>query len=139
MVYKYPVATQCILLTAMYQVGGGRLSTVPFVRINITVVRGELSTVPCVRLSIAEGGRLSTVPVVRFIYELVWSLGEGTVSDRPPPVSGGSKLNNLTCGVERKKTVAPGSGVKNEQMDGVERLPVTLFFPHRFQPFSAPR
>ena len=38
-------------------------------------------------------------PVFSFMYELVWRLEE-TVSDTPPPPSGGSKLNISTYGVE---------------------------------------
>ena len=34
-----------------------------------------------------------------FIYNLVWRFGEGMVPDTPP-LSGGSKLNNSTGGVD---------------------------------------
>ena len=48
----------------------------------------------CSVLYIAQGGGSSLPsPVFGFIYNLVWRLGEGTVSDTPP-LSGGSKLNN---------------------------------------------
>ena len=54
------------LWTALYQAGGGRLSTVLCARF-CTEGRGRISTVPFVRFYIAEvGGRLSIVPCVRF-------------------------------------------------------------------------
>ena len=46
-----------------------------------------------------RGGQLSTVPC-GFIYNLVWRFGVGD-GVRYPPLSRGSKLHNLTCGVEK--------------------------------------
>ena len=43
------------------------------------------------------------VPCVWFDIELSMAFGGGDGVRYPPPLSGGSKLNNLTCGVEKKK------------------------------------
>ena len=58
--------------------GGGRLSTVPCVRLYIAG-RGWLSTIPFVRFYIAEGGTALYRPLCSFLY----SRGEGTALYRP--------------------------------------------------------
>ena len=104
--------------------GEGRLSTVPCVRLYIAeggdgsipspvfgfTKRGvEDSSLPSPVFGFLEhrGERLSTVPCLRFYIGIRWCLGEGTVSDTPPPPVGRSKLNNSTCGVEKKKIGRP--------------------------------
>ena len=103
-----------VLWMALYQAGGGRLSTVPcvgfciagrgrlslcgfilqrgkdgflpsHVRFYIAAGRGQLSTVPRVRFYIAEGeDRSLPSPVFRFLSELEWRLGEGTCQISTP-------------------------------------------------------
>ena len=50
-----PPSSTLVLQTALYQAGGGRLSTVPCLWFNIAG-RGRLSTVPFLRFYVGEGG-----------------------------------------------------------------------------------
>ena len=88
---RSPPSSIIVLWTAFYQAGGGRLSTVPCVRFYIAGGRGQLSTVPC----------------VRFYIEISVAFRGGDGVRYPPPLSGGAKLNNSTCGI-KKKSAAPG-------------------------------
>ena len=63
-----PPSSTLVLQTALYQAGGGRLSTVPCLRFNIAG-RGRLSTVPLVRFYIADGVRTALYrPLCSVLY-----------------------------------------------------------------------
>ena len=47
------------------------------------------------------GRQISSVPCVWFYIEIGMAFGGGD-GVRSPPLSGGSELNDLTCGVEKK-------------------------------------
>ena len=51
----------------------------------------------CSVLCVTGGDSSLESPVFGFAFNLVWRLREGTVSD-----TGGWRLNNLTCGVEKQ-------------------------------------
>ena len=85
------------------QRGGGRLSTIPCIQFYITRGRRQLSTVPCVRFFTPEGGVALFCPRFWGLERNWYGVQRRGRCQIPPPLSGGSKLNNLTCGVGKKE------------------------------------